>query len=190
MDCPICNQKELPDHTQFCPKCETDLFQFSLHYITRESINSTMKEHSVLSGKVVELSQKMTRLQKNSVHKRFAWLFGLSLLAALYFGYKYNNQPVVDNGLVYKEEIESLKKELKLAEEEKGLLNEKIDLVGKNQIIYVTKEKDNLWRIAELFFNDPAKRFQIGKENGIHPDNSDNIPVGDTLLINLYHFKK
>lgn len=191
MDCPICHKINLPDHTQFCPSCETDLFQFSLYNITKETMHATKKEHSVLSGKVVELSQKLERLNEEKVSKKFAWLFALSFLAAAYFGYKYfSAPPIIDDNPALKNEILDLKEKLAISAKENQLNQNKLAKVTTKEMIYITQPKDNLWKIAELFFNDAEMRFQIAKDNGIDISNYDAIPVGDTLIINLFHYKK
>jgi hypothetical protein len=158
MECPVCNNPELPDYLSeptYCPTCKSDLKGFLL-------VNRVEKE----SG----LKLKRFKLLSSSL--------AISLLICIlgsFFYFRDFAGDKTEKSIIKNDSTEYYKK---LAGELSQKLNEKAESVD---VIYVIKKDDNLSEVAKLFFNDGSRVKQIITDNNLQKGY--NLLPGDTLII-------
>jgi nucleoid-associated protein YgaU len=204
MNCPICNNTELSEGAESCPKCGSDLEVFT-HIEGAKKENAFQKKSilvlaavlgivvvswgsvSLLSGNKTEIAE----ISPEETTKAIAPLPDSATLAAATAGLllKKENETL-------KSEIASLKSETKTAKEPAPAVKESV-LKGKKKkikkiktsdvpveggiITHTVKRGESPWTISKKYFKNGSHAKQIIADNNL--ENVKNIPIGTQLKI-------
>jgi hypothetical protein len=140
--------------------------------MTEERYNEILRQRISLEGELAQLRKKHEAelAQAHTRGNRFLLLLLLLPLLTLFFGKK--TPPALSERQLLAER-DSLQRELNFLEK-----------TSKDSVLYVVKKGDMLISLGDLFFNDPAAGYQIGKDNGyLSKFDQYHLPQGDTLVI-------
>jgi len=174
MKCPICTYSELKPNDKVCPQCHSDLEIFEFLSDTTDAfrkknnlilILSIFLLFSIFSGAYVLIRAK------KAIEKR------KSIIEML----KQENQ-VLSESITFHEADDSIE----ALENADSPIN--VNILSENQgnnsqsEEYVVATGDNLWRIAEKYYNDGSRYIKIANDNNI--SNPKEIVTGTVLIIN------
>lgn len=183
MDCPVCQHKNINPLHLHCPNCNADLAALRMIDVLEDDYVEAVKQRISMEGELVQTRQNHQRQLQDRRRRNNRLLLLLLCLPLLQWLLGKRPPPP----LVVKEvqqvtmDSDSLAKELKQMQRQLTSLEaQKV-----RSIQYVIRKGDVLESLGLLFFNDRMAGYQIGKDNGITPQQY--LQPGDTLDI---HFRE
>lgn len=170
MQCPVCQYKEIGDEAKVCPKCQSDL-------VAVKALNSVEKRLKRQSNTITALGI-------------LAGIFLLLLIGAIVFlplGEKKTDSSEV---VITKVESDSLQMANSQLQESNATLNQRVQNLEAQlkecreepkTMEYTVRDGDNLWDLADRYYNNPWEYVDIAAYNNIRNPNL--ILTGQELQI-------
>ena len=173
MNCPVCHNAEVPDGTESCASCGSDLS--ALNHIAqvqnqRKGLRTTRMVLGILLfvAIIVSLGMGLKKGKTRSAADQALIDSQTSELQQMLLSINEKDA-----------EIASLKEEMELL---KTNIQTDANAAQVSTTSHIIKRGDSLWKLAVSYFNDGFKFRKIADDN--HIGNVNLIVVGDTLVIN------
>ncbi len=183
MDCPVCHHQNISEFATICPKCDSDLVQFTLLDSIEERYVSNIKQKIANEGDLVSMEKQFEK-ELSSTKGKINWMLMLMMLMPLiYFTCGKKTVPTTVKTIPSedKRQLEILTSENKTLKAELSKL--KAEQFNVEKIRYVMKKGDNLYDLGKMFFDNPEVWKQVKEYNDI--TNSRRMMPGDTIFLSL-----
>ncbi len=182
MNCSICEMKGIPHGELLCPRCGSLVDRDEIIYQENDKLIS-LKEQSVLKGKLVELANKKGRYEAQISNQKI--MIGLLSMAFLWLMWSWWPQKTQIETVEVEAPINiELRNELSSSNKRIKELEKKLEGLMMNKMeydIYVVKPGDTLSKIVGRVYNDLTVKDEILRINNIPNENY--LVPGDSIKL-------